>query len=92
MDFNHDGTILATGSDDKTIKIYRVEGSCLELIETFNSHTKYEECLAFNNNGTMLATGSGGSTVKIFQFDAKSKFISIMESKKLFSQMLSSQF
>ena len=54
--FNTNGTILASGSDDTTIKLWNVETKT--EIATLKGHSYYVNSVAFNTNGTILASGS----------------------------------
>ncbi|MGZ3633495.1 MAG: WD40 repeat domain-containing protein, partial [Parachlamydiaceae bacterium] len=55
---------LASGSGDKTIKIWDLEsGSCLQTLE---GHANSMEALAPLSDGT-LASGSWDETIKIWQ-------------------------
>ena len=60
--FNSTGTILASGSEDKTIKLWNIEtkteiGNFLQ-----KDHVAY---VAFNNTGTILAYGSHNYTINL---------------------------
>ena len=54
--FNTNGTILASGSFDGTIKLWNVETKT--EIATLEGHSGYVNSVAFNTNGTILASGS----------------------------------
>ena len=54
--FNTNGTILASGSDDRTIKLWNVETKT--EIATLKGHSYSVMSVAFNTNGTILASGS----------------------------------
>jgi serine/threonine protein kinase len=62
-----DGTVLASGSSDKTIKLWRWQTG--EEILTLDSHQSGVLALAFSADGTMLASGSGDKTVKLWQVE-----------------------
>jgi WD40 repeat protein len=62
--FNSDGSKLATGSDDTTIKVWDVQtGNCLTTLE---GHTKVISSVVFHPDGQILASGSGDTTIKIW--------------------------
>ena len=61
--FNSSGTILASGSYDKTIKLWNAE--LQTEIATLKGHLDCVWSVAFNNNGTILASGSSDETVKL---------------------------
>jgi diadenosine tetraphosphatase ApaH/serine/threonine PP2A family protein phosphatase len=63
--FSADGEVLATGSWDSTVKLWRVsDGS---LITSLDDHTEPVLTLAFSADGEVLATGSADSTVKLWR-------------------------
>lgn len=53
--FSLDGTVIASGSTDETIKLWSVETG--ELINTISGYIHPIHCLAFSPNGKYLATG-----------------------------------
>ena len=63
--FSPSGEILATGSDDSSVKLWRVsDGS---LITTLDDHTDTIWTLAFSPSGETLATGSEDNSVKLWR-------------------------
>jgi len=59
-----DGKLLASGSDDATIKLWDIaKGS---LLFTLNSHTSYVWGLDFSPDGTVLASASDDNTIKLW--------------------------
>lgn len=54
--YSPDGTILASGSDDRTIKLWQISSG--ELIRTLVEHTGPVESLAFSPTGEQLLSGA----------------------------------
>jgi photosystem II stability/assembly factor-like uncharacterized protein len=62
--FSPDGTKLASGSFDKTIKLWSV--STQSLLNTLTGHTYRVYSVAFSPDGTKLASGSLDNTIKLW--------------------------
>jgi len=62
--FQADGKVLASGSHDKTIKLWAVPGN--EEIETLVGHTDAVLSVAFHPSLPLLASGSFDKTVKLW--------------------------
>jgi WD40 repeat protein len=59
-----DGASLASGSEDKTVKIWNTKtGKC---DSTLNGHSSFVMSVAWNKDGTKLASGSYDNTVRIW--------------------------
>ena len=54
--FNPNGTLLASGSNDNTIKLWNLE--IKTEIATLEGNNGYVTSVAFNQNGTLLVNGS----------------------------------
>lgn len=62
--FNHQGTILASGSVDTSIKLWDV--STGECYQTIRGHNSIVFAIAFSPNDKLIASGSQDNTVKIW--------------------------
>ncbi|KAL9568837.1 hypothetical protein ACKAV7_007054 [Fusarium commune] len=62
--FSNDGTLIASGSHDKTVKIWNIATGKEE--QTLKGHTNSVSSVVFSNNGKLIASGSYDNTVKIW--------------------------
>jgi len=63
--FSTDGLILASGANDKTIRLWRVsDGNQLKVLE---GHTGKISSLAFSHDSHILVSGAGDGTVRLWQ-------------------------
>ena len=63
--FSPDGGLIASGSIDNTLRLWRVRQA--ELLRTMRGHPFPVLTLAFSPNGSLLATGSTDSLVRIWR-------------------------
>ncbi|MBD2481385.1 AAA-like domain-containing protein [Planktothrix sp. FACHB-1365] len=63
-----DGQTIASGGDDKTIKIWNLDG---KLLQSINAHKERIWQLAFSQDGQLLASASQDGTVKLWQLNGK---------------------
>jgi WD40 repeat protein len=62
--FHPDGTLLASGGWDKTVRIWELPSG--RLLHTLTGHEEIVSCLAFSQQGHYLASGSGDKTIRLW--------------------------
>jgi len=67
VDFSPDGKFLATGAEDKTIKIWDIETE--RVLKNFEGHEAEIYFLEYSPDGSFLVSGSGDKTVKVWNIE-----------------------
>ena len=66
--FSRDGQYLASGSGDKTVKLWLVESG--ECTRTMEGHSNWVYSVAFSPDGQYLASGALDNTVKLWRVES----------------------
>jgi WD40 repeat protein len=67
--FSPDGQFLASGSDDCTVRLWRVAEGVLS--HTLRGYTEEVTSVAFSPSGKVLASGSLDGTAQFWQIDSE---------------------
>jgi hypothetical protein len=62
--FSHDSKLLASGSSDKTVKVWDAATGSLQ--QTLKGHGSSVRSVAFSHDSKLLASGSGDGTIKVW--------------------------
>ena len=65
--FSPDGQYIASGSEDKTVRLWDLEGN--PVSKPFQGHEDYVTSIAFDPNGHYIVTGSSDETVRLWDLE-----------------------
>ena len=77
VSFSSDGTILASGSSDGTVKLW--DGETQQSITTLDEHTGEVSSVSFSRDGTLLASGSHDRTVRLWNVATRQNIATLDE-------------
>ena len=69
LTFSQDGTMLVSGSNDKTIKLWDMQTG--GVVKTFQGHTNYVCSVSISSNCTTIASGSGDKTIRLWDIQTR---------------------
>ncbi|KAK9446788.1 WD40-repeat-containing domain protein [Limtongia smithiae] len=69
--FSPDGRFLATGAEDKLIRVWDIKSKTIR--HTFSGHDQDIYSLDFSRNGRHIASGSGDRTVRVWDIETMQK-------------------
>lgn len=74
--FSPDGKYLATGAEDKIIRVWEI--GTAKIIHQFTGHEQDIYSLDFARNGRLIASGSGDRTVRLWDLDTNRQVLQLL--------------
>lgn len=75
--FSPDEKLLAAGSDDDTVRIWRADQYSREAWMRLEGHSRSVRCLAFSPDRRWLASGSADTTIRLWDLDAEGRSVTL---------------
>ena len=69
LSWSHDGSLIASGSTDKTVGIWQARDG--QLVAQFAGHTNAIQSVRWSPDGKLLASGSSDHTVRVWDVERK---------------------
>ena len=67
VEFNKDGELLVSASDDKLVKLWRSYDR--RFLQSFSGHTNWVKCAQFSGDSRMVLSGGDDKTVRLWDID-----------------------
>lgn len=71
--FSPDGKLLATGAEDRKIRVWDIENKKIKC--SFDGHEQDIYSLDFSRNGRLIASGSGDKTVRLWDIESRGQIM-----------------
>lgn len=71
--FSPDGKLLATGAEDRRIRVWDIESRRIKC--SFDGHEQDIYSLDFSKNGRIIASGSGDKTVRLWDIETRGQIM-----------------
>ena len=71
--FSPDGKLLATGAEDRRIRVWDIENRKIKC--SFDGHEQDIYSLDFSRNGRLIASGSGDKTVRLWDIETRAQIM-----------------
>src|SRR5947199_974756 len=75
--FDPQGETLASGSDDKTVKLWEARSG--KLLRTLEGHTTRVDRVAFSTDGRLLASKSADYTIRLWNCETRETVAVVLE-------------